>query len=702
MSQTFISEQQRLDPVNNSRETESSRAIRETQLEQSIAIFDFSLPLRQKMDGTMRLFYNNCNGLEINHMVCEYIKQKRDKVKYNYLLDIESPTKLDSLIRQMKRWEVDIVNLAETCVDWNKHIPRRLIQQITKKYDRYGSWTVSTSKIDMNNFLKPGGTGILSMGIRNGRVTARGVDPWHMGRWSYNLLEGPNKGHSLLIVSAYRTGQRTGIPGAKTAWAQQAAMLRKANRSEKPHAAFLTDLLQWLHQYRTPTMEIFISLDANEQWGDNAAITKFADSLGLYNINQEFQLPDTHPNIANVSRSTTIDFCLGTARVLENIRYASSVPFDLEVLGDHRGVIIDLNLSNIIGETPKEDEIRNRKLVMSNPKAVEKYIDIVEQKFLKQNIFQRCQKLLKRVITGHTDYASIMRQYEAIDKEVFGICTKAESKCRPSWAGNFEWSTQLARAIQELQYWRCRLRDEYETVIIKKLGMELQIEYTKLSKVVLQVMVDTCRDKLTEIQSNARKYRQDHLDSVAQKYADQNNLSKQQAITELLSHEESRQTFNTLRQRLKPDYRGKLKTLWVATDDNGNYVKDHSRKEIYTDEKGIHHELLQRNADHLGQASNTPFAKGWLRNQLKWDGNGHLTKDILTGDLLNKRRFDATMQLYLECMKMDDLSRMNIVKPNLTLEDYRIFWKKNVKQQLHPHMFCTLVTTRQRCINCRY
>lgn len=113
---------------------------------------------------------------------------------------------------------------------------------------------------------------------------------------------------------------------------------------EDPHDAFLTDLANWIGEYQTPSMEIMICLDANKRWTDNAGISKFANLFDLYNINKEMNLAPTHPNVANLSRSSTIDFCLCSANVLSNINWGTSTPYDLDVLGDHRGFIIDVNL----------------------------------------------------------------------------------------------------------------------------------------------------------------------------------------------------------------------------------------------------------------------------------------------------------------------------------------------------------------------
>ena len=648
----------------------------EEKLHKSLALFEFSSPLPKKRSNILRIFYNNCNGVEINNTIGVQLKQKRDKIQYNYLGDTEAPTKVDSLVRQMKVWEVDVVNLAEMCVAWEKRIPRRTIQQITHKYDQTSCWTVATSKIDLGSYVKPGGTGTLALGNSNGLIVERGVDPWQMGRWSYVLFGGVKLGVTLLVVTGYCTGHRTGIPGEKTAWAQQQAMLIKEGRTVKPNEAFVADLSTWLRSYQKPGMELFVSLDANERWHEKALITKFASNFGLCSINQECQLPDTHPNIANIDRSTTIDYCLCSPLVMENVVYAAAAPYELETLGNHRGILVDLDMQNLLGTRKKRDNIPFRKLVTTCPRTVDKYLSRVEKSFDKQNIFQRSTKLLKRVTHGHTDIGSIMRQYEALDKEVFGICTKAEQKCKPTYAGKFEWSPALARAIKQLRYWRHRLRTDTKTIIVDQMGEELDIPYEQLSTFVIQQMVNISRETLKNVQKDAQQHRKNHLEELAQMYADQNNLSQQQAVIELLSHEETRETFKTLRQSLKPNHRRQMKTLWSAMDDNGNYIKDFERKTIYTEKQQVHAALLKRNADHLGQAGDTPFAKGRWKKSLKWDGSGYAADDILTGNILNDRRFTASMQLYLECLKVQDLSRLNVVRPDLALEEYAMFWKK--------------------------
>ena len=311
----------------------------------------------------------------------------------------------------MKLWEVDLVALAEICVAWEDNVPRRVIQQITSTYDVNACWVGSSSKVSVGSFCKPGGTGTLLMGQHTGRILDKGSDPWNMGRWSYLLLKGTTNDTSLLIITGYRTGSRSTPGGFKTAWAQQKAMLLKAHRQETPTGAFLTDITKWLHQYKQENMEIILAMDANEQWGNKSGIRYFAEEFQLLNIHQEMQLPESHPNIANLQRSTNIDYLLCSQKVAQHIKYAAATPYDREILGDHRGIIVDLDLQNLLGIEENRVSLQVRKLVLSNPKAVQNYLGAVDSKFTAQNIYKCTDKLFQRVKAGHTDIENIMLHY---------------------------------------------------------------------------------------------------------------------------------------------------------------------------------------------------------------------------------------------------------------------------------------------------
>ena len=61
-------------------EDHRTREDEEEILEQSLRLFDFQTPLLDKKEGVLRIFYNNINGLEINALIGEYIKQQKSPV----------------------------------------------------------------------------------------------------------------------------------------------------------------------------------------------------------------------------------------------------------------------------------------------------------------------------------------------------------------------------------------------------------------------------------------------------------------------------------------------------------------------------------------------------------------------------------------------------------------------------------------------
>ena len=189
------------------------------------------------------------------------------------------------------------------------------------------------------------------------------------------------------------------------------------------------------------------------------------------------------------------------------------------------------------------------------------------------------------------------------------------------------------------------------------------MDYIPLSDVTIHQFINNSKSKLDEVRNNVRKYRQEHLPARAYQYANQHSLSVHNAVAELISHEEARGTFRLLSRNLKQSDRTHLTTLWEAVNDQGEYTKDLARKKVYVETEQIHWTLLRRNARHLQQASTTPFATGWLKTKLKWDGTGDVSRQILSGELLNEYKFRSSMQVYLESIKVKDLQSLNTVRP---------------------------------------
>ena len=298
----------------------------------------------------------------------------------------------------MNKWDVNICAATEHCVEWRDTVLHLVIKDIGRKYNPRGMWTVAASNHSVGNHLKPGGALLYSTEDMAICTIQKGVDPWGHGRWAFQQYRSKD-GHSVLVISGYRVDRRSNIPGSSTVWYQQKVLLTTQGRIEEdPADAFLTDMLEWINTQtaQSEKMEIILFLDANEQWSLTANITQFADLHALENINiaGDFKFPPLHPSFHNMERSTTIDYCLCTSGVLPRIQYATMAPYDLAILGDHRGMILDIDLNELLKDRVKLCKDKNkRNLITSNVQSCKKYIDLVETGFGKQNIIHKMDKL---------------------------------------------------------------------------------------------------------------------------------------------------------------------------------------------------------------------------------------------------------------------------------------------------------------------
>ena len=84
-------------------------------------------PLAPKSSTSMRLFFNNCNSLQINDLIKIKLNRNRNKNVHVYLGEEEVYSKAEAILKQMCDWEVDVTMLAEPSVAWEKDIPRKAL-----------------------------------------------------------------------------------------------------------------------------------------------------------------------------------------------------------------------------------------------------------------------------------------------------------------------------------------------------------------------------------------------------------------------------------------------------------------------------------------------------------------------------------------------------------------------------------------------
>ena len=192
----------------------------------------------------------------------------------------------------------------------------------------------------------------------------------------------------------------------------------------------------------------------------------------------------------------------------------------------------------------------------------------------------------------------IMKQYKALETEIFHICKKAERLCRKTNPANTQWSPLLVKALNTLKYWQMRLKHNKNHPTIVKLGEEAEIQYQEHTTEDILGNIKGSKEKLAEIRRNSVELHKRHLEDMAEKYEKLHNLPKARAIQEILTHKELRSMFSIMGENLKETPSGQFSSLWIATDENGEYIKDPSQTIIVTKKLQIEKILLERNAKH--------------------------------------------------------------------------------------------------------
>ena len=97
-----------------------------------------------------------------------------------------------------------------------------------------------------------------------------------------------------------------------------------------------------------------------------------------------------------------------------------------------------------------------------------------------------------------------------------------------------------------------RLRHETKTPLIRKLGADINMKYTNISRKTIHQMIKYIKVKLSNIEKDTRQIRKEHLIKLTYNYSKENKVTQQIAINKLLEQYDIRQTFKTLKNILKP------------------------------------------------------------------------------------------------------------------------------------------------------
>ena len=627
-------------------------------------------------NGNLRIVYNNVNGLKINEFIASKIKRRINRKKEGYLKEISDIQKVTGILSILDNWDANILCLAETQVAWENYVARNYVEKELRTIDRHAGMCGSSSATAGADLVKPGGTLTVYDGNWAGRIVNKGHDPDKLGRWSYITLRGRNSTY-LTIITGYRVceGQKSKHVGMSTAYMQQEILLRKKGFRKTPQEMFLIDMEKFIEDKIKEGHEIIMNLDANEEWeSKNLGFSEMSIRLGLFDLAKERHGKSVPPTYIRKNSKRRLDYMMGSEKVMNNVTAFGMAPGESYLsLGDHRSQYIAVNVANIL-HLNIYDAISpsSRRLKSNDPKKVSQYIEKVKDNFHSHNVFQRIEELWDTIKTNETMSKKQIKTYEKIDRDVYRLCTNAENNIKFFQPRKFVWSPELDEAVKEAQYWEERKKffsDKEKTKRLVRKGIKQGYCLLSDENTVrwIQEELKIAYTNLRKIQKKDVEKRIEYLHRLADKYALENNISKETAIKELLSHEEVREMFRTVRLRLEGARQPQLSEIWVR---GGNDEKITLSESVEVEEH-----LLQRNKQHLQQAAMTPFATGELADAIHSDGSGEAANRIISGyeieELHNK---ETIVKKYVQELAAADPHILNTVKVEIQHEEFKRFW----------------------------
>lgn len=114
-----------------------------------------------------------------------------------------------------------------------------------------------------------------------------------------------------------------------------------------------------------------------------------------------------------------------------------------------------------------------RQLSTDYPEAIEKYLQLLNEKVIKSHIVSAIKKLNIRV-KKHGWTINRERDYNNIDAQLADIMLAAEIECVPTTTNTSRWSTKLEEATPVIRYWNLPLskykkQKENETILQREL-----------------------------------------------------------------------------------------------------------------------------------------------------------------------------------------------------------------------------------------
>ena len=589
-------------------------------------------------------------------------------ININGLPQLHNHPKYGTIREQINKFQVDIIGIAETNLQWNKFSTYDRLAQRTSKWweTTHCSYSYNINDTSTAKF-QPGGTAILSRNLLAHKAQPRRTqDPTGLGRWTSTLYQG-QQGKSLRIIQVYRPC-KPNPNSANGTYQQHSRYLLSKHITTCPRLHILQDLTSFISHCQSLQEQVILMGDFN---GDitSPPLSSFFQSLGLHNLLTSL-FPDLTTAPPTYSRGhATIDGIFATQGVTAmQGGYLDTTLFTT----DHTPIWVDLNLKSIFGSSPNIITPLNcRRLKIEDPRVVAKFNKDYHLLLQRHNLHSSLHHLMSTMQSPMTPAHS--QEFERIDQLRIKCMLKAESKCRRLKTGNIDFSPVVQHQRDLYRFWSLILKrkqgKKIDTKYLSRWEKKLHLQHTFSTSISnIKLNIASAKSQYMHLKKHHSSLRDEWLEQLAAAKAQQGQKNSVSILHNLRQREKMRQAFRQIRWCLH--HETITPPITEVTEIRNNLTIRHSQQST------VETAILNANNNKYRQTNDTPPMTS-LYHLLGKYGITPTAQQILQGTFQPPPQLDQyTKALIKELAIPRHIRHLPKIDISFTPKDYCTGWSK--------------------------
>eukprot|EP00956_Cyclotella_meneghiniana_P008015 scaffold10676_cov49-Cyclotella_meneghiniana.AAC.6 len=574
------------------------------------------------------------------------------------------------LTAAIKKYEVQFVGIGEVGVNWKKANRKRLLSLLPELTGEARAMTANNTTENVA-VHQQGGVATLALGEILNYYKKGSKDFRHLGRWTSFILQSV-QGHRTRIVQAYGVrANRSNILGS--VYQQHVRYIQQhLNENVSPRQLFESDLLWQLSVWRALGDRIILIMDIN----CHVLTGKLSRALTVEGIDLKEITKDHIGSLClntHSSGSEQIDGVWATPDI--TVTAVKWLPYS-ESPGDHRSCVFNFTTLSAIGTSERRIVLPAcRRLVFSNPAAVDAYIAEMDRQFSIHRIHDRLDDIQK-LSNGEFPMSDHCQELmDKLDAQVIEIQLHCESKCRHIYRPDSPYSPDISLWDKRGKMFKRMIDILDGTVrnpgVIRKQARKLGIAAPKMWTYDECVHgVQLCKAWKKKLSKYAPCLRIEHLQQRLLEAEATEDKERAKAIRTMMIREESSSMWSSLSYTFNDNGGRSNAVTRVERIENGVTVE-------YTEQTEVERVVREMTQNRFTLADSSPLCSGLLGEQLGYLANTEVAEQILTGNYMApEEASNATVLVLEEISRIAEVMKAGKVSLSVSPEEFTQYWKK--------------------------